>query len=239
MVTLRSTSSHSCLLPSSCGKLSIPCSSTWGLLCLILQFMPCIQLLLIVGSCWCPLYEWSYSVDSMGPTDIILPSWSIPLYQAEGSLRKMAITRHTNVLGYPVPKDARVVSLIIWSSNGFCIVLHFLQLTFLVILSFKPPMRTWTTCSSCVGTWRPWWWTYLEIAFLGHRGAAVEVLRLIQRLLSLTVIRMMVLLQDREEDIFDTDAWSFFFLFFNFFLFALIPKQFYYFYSQNIRMYSF
>ena len=40
------------------------------------------------------------------PADIILPSWSVPLYQADGSLCKTAITRHTNVLGYPVPADA-------------------------------------------------------------------------------------------------------------------------------------
>uniref|UniRef100_A0A2N9HR87 Aminotransferase-like plant mobile domain-containing protein n=1 Tax=Fagus sylvatica TaxID=28930 RepID=A0A2N9HR87_FAGSY len=42
--------------------------------------------------------------------DIILPSWSIPLYQADGSLCKTTITRHSNVLGYPVPKDARLAT---------------------------------------------------------------------------------------------------------------------------------
>ncbi len=46
---------------SSCGKFTVPCSSIWGPLCLILQSMPCIQLLLVVGSCWCSFYEWSCS----------------------------------------------------------------------------------------------------------------------------------------------------------------------------------
>uniref|UniRef100_A0A2N9FI42 Aminotransferase-like plant mobile domain-containing protein n=1 Tax=Fagus sylvatica TaxID=28930 RepID=A0A2N9FI42_FAGSY len=46
----------------------------------------------------------------MGPTDIVLPSWSVPPYQADGSLREIAITRHTNVLGYPVPEDARIAT---------------------------------------------------------------------------------------------------------------------------------
>jgi hypothetical protein len=48
-----------------------------------------------------------------GLADIILPSWSVPFYQADGSLREMSITRYTNVLGYPIPKDARTVSLLL------------------------------------------------------------------------------------------------------------------------------
>ena len=47
------------------------------------------------------------------PADIILPSWSVPLYQSDGSLRETAITRHTNVLGYPVPEDTCAVSLLL------------------------------------------------------------------------------------------------------------------------------
>ena len=49
----------------------------------------------------------------MNPTDIILPSWSVPLYQVDGSLCETAITRHTIVLRYPVPEDARTVSLLL------------------------------------------------------------------------------------------------------------------------------
>ena len=48
-----------------------------------------------------------------GLTDIILPSWSVPLYQADGSLCEMAITRYTNVLGYPILEDTRAVSLLL------------------------------------------------------------------------------------------------------------------------------
>uniref|UniRef100_A0A2N9IQ68 Aminotransferase-like plant mobile domain-containing protein n=1 Tax=Fagus sylvatica TaxID=28930 RepID=A0A2N9IQ68_FAGSY len=46
----------------------------------------------------------------MGLVDIILPSRSVPLYQADSSLRETVITRHTDVLGYPVPADAYAIS---------------------------------------------------------------------------------------------------------------------------------
>ena len=46
----------------------------------------------------------------MGPADIILPTWSVPLYQADDSLCETVITRHTDVLGYHVLADARTVS---------------------------------------------------------------------------------------------------------------------------------
>uniref|UniRef100_A0A2N9HN27 Uncharacterized protein n=1 Tax=Fagus sylvatica TaxID=28930 RepID=A0A2N9HN27_FAGSY len=47
--------------------------------------------------------------DLMGPANIILPSWYVPLYQVDGSLRETTITRHTNVLGYPILEDAHVL----------------------------------------------------------------------------------------------------------------------------------
>uniref|UniRef100_A0A2N9EBK2 Aminotransferase-like plant mobile domain-containing protein n=1 Tax=Fagus sylvatica TaxID=28930 RepID=A0A2N9EBK2_FAGSY len=42
--------------------------------------------------------------------DIILPSWSVPLYQVDGSLHETTITRYTNVLGFPVPEDASLAT---------------------------------------------------------------------------------------------------------------------------------
>ena len=48
----------------------------------------------------------------MGPADIVLPSWSVPLYQADGRLRKVEITRHTDVLGYHVLEDTLSISLL-------------------------------------------------------------------------------------------------------------------------------
>uniref|UniRef100_A0A2N9GUC3 Aminotransferase-like plant mobile domain-containing protein n=1 Tax=Fagus sylvatica TaxID=28930 RepID=A0A2N9GUC3_FAGSY len=79
IVTSRSTSSYSCLL------------------CFLLMW------LLLMSPLQVELFQLT------PPADIILPSWSVPLYQADGSLHEMAITRHTNVLGYPVPEDTRAL----------------------------------------------------------------------------------------------------------------------------------
>ena len=101
-----------------------------------------------------------------------------------------------------------------------------LQLTLLVISSFRPPMWTRTTCYSCVGTWIPWWRTYLGIFFLGHQAAAMEVPRLIRMPPRLIVMMKVVLLQLREEDFFDANAWFpfFAFLFISFYLLSFQNK---------------
>ena len=72
----------------------------------------CIQLIPLQASADVPSTSGSVPVDPMVPADIILPSWSIPLYQADGSVRETAITRHTDVLGYLVPEDTCPVSLL-------------------------------------------------------------------------------------------------------------------------------
>ena len=66
---------------------------TWNLLCLILPFMACIQLFLLQAPADIPSTSGSVLADPMGPTDIILPSWPVPLYQAYGSLYETTITR--------------------------------------------------------------------------------------------------------------------------------------------------
>ena len=43
----------------------------------------------------------------MGLSDIVLPSWNIPLYRVDCHVREIKITRHTDVLGYPVPENVR------------------------------------------------------------------------------------------------------------------------------------
>uniref|UniRef100_A0A2N9H9X5 Retrotransposon gag domain-containing protein n=1 Tax=Fagus sylvatica TaxID=28930 RepID=A0A2N9H9X5_FAGSY len=131
-VTSRSTSSYSCLL------------------CFLLMW------LLLMSPLQVELFQLT------PPADIILPSWSVPLYQADGSLRERAITRHTNVLGYPVPEDTsrchpcgpKLHVPAVWEHED-----HDDRLVFGTI-------------------------------FLGLQGAAVEVLKLIQRLLSLTMMKI-------------------------------------------------
>ncbi len=153
----------------------------------------------------------------MGLLDIVLPSWTIPLYRADYHVREIEITRHTDVLGYPIPENARPVSLLFWSLRSSCIVLH----------SSRLPMWIWTTCFSYAGTWRLWWQNCFGIAFPGHQATAVEVPRLTQQLM------MMMHLQLGEEKLLDADAWFFF-------SFICSPSRTaYFFYSQSLRMYNF
>ena len=51
------------------------------------------------------------AANPVGPLDIVFPSWTVPLYRADGRVREVEITRHTDVLGYPVLEDTRLVSV--------------------------------------------------------------------------------------------------------------------------------
>ena len=44
---------------------------------------------------------------------IVLPYWTIPLYRADSHVREVEITRHIDVLGYPVPENARPISFLL------------------------------------------------------------------------------------------------------------------------------
>jgi hypothetical protein len=75
--------------------------------------MACIQLLLLQAPTDVPSTSGFVPSDLVGLADIVLPSWFVPLYYADGHLREVEITRHTDVLGYHVPKNARPVSLLL------------------------------------------------------------------------------------------------------------------------------
>jgi hypothetical protein len=100
------------LFPPPVVRSQYSCSSTQSLFMFDSSIHACIQLISLQAPANIPSMSGSVSADPMGPADIILPSWYVPLYQADGSLRETTITRHTNVLGYPVPEDARLVSLL-------------------------------------------------------------------------------------------------------------------------------
>ena len=86
--------------------------------------MACIQLLLLQALADVPSMSGFVPSDPVGLANIVLPSWSVPVYHADGHLCEVEITRHTDVLGYHVPKNTRPVSLLLRSSSSFCFVLH-------------------------------------------------------------------------------------------------------------------
>ncbi len=93
--------------------------------------------------------------------DILLPTWSVPMYRPDGSVAEIPIPRLINVMGYPISLDSRQVSVLfsLWSYHHLVFSQLTLRFLFIYCRLHLRILRNWS-----------WWLRVWSLRWLGFRG---------------------------------------------------------------------